>query len=324
MKAKTCVFCGSPVAKKGAGEHVYPSWWLQMWREADCGPFYAQLGDEYIRRREQDGGELLGMPELQPIKLYEVCGSWKDSPNCNGKLNELFETSGRSAVEAVWRSQAVLVQEQVAAFAAWWVKTLLLANHPLTKHTFPRLEKAREREQARKERERSYPAVPGSGLPLLPLLCGSELIPPDLSLWLAVGDDSDGQHSLDGHQPIGLPTIHYGARPAGRGTAMGDGPNLLHSSRRVLLGLLHHPYATVAHPFERAGLAIRLWPDPPEQLDINALPVLDSTGIRQFDRQFALRGGDGIGRDESEGPLLLHACSNDQLGAPWPYCGCAE
>lgn len=105
---------------------------------------------------------------------------------------------------------------------------------------------------------------------------------------------------------------------------MGDGPNLLHSSRRVLLGLLHHPYATVAHPFERAGLAVRLWPDPPEQLDIKALPVLDSTGIRQFDRQFTLSGGDEIVRNESEGPLLLHACSNDQFGAPWPYCGCAE
>ncbi|MGX4733230.1 hypothetical protein [Kitasatospora griseola] len=226
----------------------------------------------------------------------------------------------------------MLLEERVAAFAAWWVKTLLLANHPWTVDTFPRLERVwKKREQDRRQlqgqqqavQERLYPVVPGTGRPLLPLLNGPALLPLDLSLWLAVGDENNGQHALVGHRVIDLPTIHYGNQSPGRGTAMGTGSSLLNSGKCVLLTLLQHPYATIVHPFERAGPAVRLWPDPPGRLDVTVLPVLDSVGIRQFERQFAQAGGHEIVRVESEGPLLLHSCSGPLGGLPWPYCGCA-
>ncbi|MEV0188486.1 hypothetical protein AB0I39_08130 [Kitasatospora purpeofusca] len=312
---KVCVFCGSPIAKRGEGEHVYPRWWLRMWQENGGGPFYAQVGGDDVCRREKDGGGRREMPELSPVKLYEVCGSWSGSPNCNGKLAQLFETEGGPLVEAVWRSATVLTQRAVSAFAAWWVKTLLLASHPLTTDTFPGVGQARK--------SQPYPTEPGSNRPLLPRLHGSELFPPDLSLWLAVGDETGGRHALDEHSPIMLPTIQYGTRPAGSGTPMGTGPSLLSSRQRVLLTLLHHPHATVDHPFEQAGLAVRLWPDPPALLDISALPVLNNTGIQQFETQFVVADSTEIVRDESEGPFLLHACSSARSGLPWPYCGCA-
>ncbi|MFF2954946.1 hypothetical protein ACFVVU_26810 [Kitasatospora sp. NPDC057965] len=322
MKTKICVFCESPFSNKGAGEHVYPLWWNKMWQENGDGPFSAQVGDEYLLRRAKDGGGRRELDELQPVKLYEVCGSWEGSKNCNGKLGTIFEDAGRPAVEAVWRRQAVLSGKEVFAFAAWWVKTLLLASHPLTEHTFPGLEaKRQERDKRYGREEQPFPAEPGSNRPLLPLLRSPELFPPDLSLWLAVGDETDGQHALEEHRPILLPTIHYGTRPAGSGMPIGAGPTLLTSPLRVLLELVHHPRATVAHPFERAGLAVRLWPDPPDRLDITALPVLNSTGIHQFERQFIRANGAEIVRDEAEGPVLLHACPGPALRFPGRTAG---
>jgi hypothetical protein len=41
-----------------------------------------------------------------------------------------------------------------------------------------------------------------------------------------------------------------------------------------------HPQ--VENPFERQGLAIRIWPDPPTSLDVAAMPILDATGRAQF------------------------------------------
>ncbi|GAA2842374.1 hypothetical protein ACFQ0M_47715 [Kitasatospora aburaviensis] len=305
---RVCVFCGTEVAKKGKGEHVYPEWWHRMWLESG-GPFYAMVGDQYIRNRN---GERRSQETLQPLKL-DVCGSWPGSPNCNGRLEQLFENRGKPAVEAVWRRQAVLGREETFAFAAWWAKTLLLVDHPQTRHTFPGLEEV--------GKSRTYTADPGTSDPLLPLLNGPSLLPSALSLWLAVGDEVSGEHALVGHSPLMLPRIGFGDLPEAQGHVMGTGPSLLCGRKRVLLQLVHHPYAEVAHPFDRAGLAVRLWPDPPAQLDISAVPVLSNTGISQFESQFVCGGGSTY-RSVEQGPLLVHACSGQPHPWAWPLCGC--
>ena len=45
---------------------------------------------------------------------------------------------------------------------------------------------------------------------------------------------------------------------------------------------LLHPLRDLEHPFERAGLVARIWPNPPERLDISMLAVLSSDGRAQL------------------------------------------
>jgi hypothetical protein len=283
-----------------------------MWKDNGGGPFHGERNGIPVLNR---AGELRTSTTLQPLKL-DVCGSSNprdghQSPDCNNQLNRRFEKQGRPAVEAVWRDQAVLDGPATRAFAAWWAKTLLLASHPATRHTFPGLARTAP----------SRPAtLPGSSDPLLPYLNGPDLLPPDLSLWLATSHSEHGTHELEDACTVALPTITLGTGPAGRCHAINTGPSLLQGGTRVLLQLVHHPYCYIAHPFEEAGLAVRIWPEPPTLLDIGTLPVLSTRGLEQFQRQF-LDGGGGTHRSEEEGRLLIHACRS-QSAWPWPLCGC--
>lgn len=118
-------------------------------------------------------------------------------------------TSGSSSregrVEAFWRDQAVLDGSATRAFAVWWVKTLLLTRHPNTRQTFPGLARAEPLRPA---------TAPGRSDPLLPYLRGAELLPPDLSLWLALSHSEHGTQDLDDACTVALPTVSLGALPA--------------------------------------------------------------------------------------------------------------
>ena len=50
----------------------------------------------------------------------------------------------------------------------------------------------------------------------------------------------------------------------------------------LLVQFVLHPLCDLEHPFERAGLLARIWPDPPERLDITTLPLLSSEGRHQL------------------------------------------
>lgn len=50
----------------------------------------------------------------------------------------------------------------------------------------------------------------------------------------------------------------------------------------------------IDHPAEEAGLVVKLWPQTPDRLDINALPVLSREDGLRIARTF-VRGGTSIG-----------------------------
>lgn len=283
-----------------------------MWEEDGGGPFYGERNGVSVLNRE---GARRHFPRPQPLKL-DVCGSSNPrdgfgSADCNNRLNQRFENRGRPVVEAVWRGKAVLGSRSVRAFALWWTKTLLLADHPGTRNTFPGLERGETR----------HAETPGTREPLLPYLRGPDLLPPDLSLWLAVSHDEVGMQQLEDHCMLQVPHVKLGSRPKGRGHVMMAGPGLLRGGTRLLFQLVHHPYCDVVHPFEEAALAVRLWPDPPDRLDIEALPKLSPAGREQFWHQFGC-GGIGAWRSEDDGRFLIHACKAHSAWLPWPLCGC--
>ena len=82
----------------------------------------------------------------------------------------------------------------------------------------------------------------------------------DLSLWIAVvSSDGQGEHAVEPIR-IDLPTTF---RSDGGG---GDGQVTtvdfsLPNGRAIALQLVYHPLCDVEHPFEAAGLAVRVWPD---------------------------------------------------------------
>jgi hypothetical protein len=49
----------------------------------------------------------------------------------------------------------------------------------------------------------------------------------------------------------------------------------------------------ISHPAEATGLVVKLWPQLPDRLDINALPVLSREDSRRIARTF-VRGGTSI------------------------------
>jgi hypothetical protein len=53
-------------------------------------------------------------------------------------------------------------------------------------------------------------------------------------------------------------------------------------TRLVLLQMVIHPLSDFDHSFEQAGLCIRLWPQPPNRLDVDSIPTLNAEGMRQL------------------------------------------
>ncbi len=251
-----CNLCGG--LSTGQGEHVLSRWFLR--RELGKGGFTYEENNEPILANN-------GCPRKRdpfPPYLLTVC------EHCNAKLNQRYEKPGKPAVRTVLDEGKVLeASEQVVAFARWWIKTILLLQHPETKSTFPGVVM------------RNHWDVPVSVYKNL--LEGS--LPSDASLWLAVADDENGCARLPELLRIYLPTT---SDPEGVG---GSPATLLTGFRQVdtrimLVQLVLHPLCDFEHPFEQSGLVIKLWPEPPDCFDIAALPVLGAEGRRQLGALF--------------------------------------
>jgi len=109
--------------------------------------------------------------------------------------------------------------------------------------------------------------------------------PPDISLWLALSDDVHGHEQLPGRLRLFLPET---SMPDGQGGEPGillDGYRQA-GTRMLLVQCLLHPLCDFEHPFERAGLAVKVWPDPPPRLEIALLPRLSKEGRDQLGSLF--------------------------------------
>jgi hypothetical protein len=251
-----CFCCGEP--SSGQGEHNPARWFLKrLWDE---GGFTYEVNGEPIRARN---GSPLSAAPLPPY-LLPAC------PRCNRKLNQRYEEPGMPAVRAVFdRGEALATSEEVAAFARWWIKTMLLFQHPETKSTFPRVEM------------RNHWDLPVSVY--MDLVEGS--LPPDASLWLAAADEEKGYARLPELLRIYLPTTSDSQGVGGKPATLLLGFRQVET--RILLGqLVLHPLCDFEHPFEQLGLVARLWPEPPDRFDIAALPVLDAEGRQQLGALF--------------------------------------
>jgi len=255
-----CVFCGEPASRRG--EHVLPQWLLKRWSGA--GPFTTELNGKEILPRS---GVAYKTDRIPPF-LLPVCD--QSSPrNCNGALNERYEYLGKPTVRAVLdRGEALDDQNQVIAFAKWWVKTNLLLQHPMCRNDVV------------------GGLQPASDLPSPiydDVLKGH--VTPDVSLWLATYDPVAGKEQLPELMRIYLPTTSNPEGGGGRPATLLVGFSQT-GTRLVLLQMVIHPLSDFDHPFEQAGLCIRLWPQPPKRLDIDTISMLNSEGLSQLGSLF--------------------------------------
>jgi hypothetical protein len=160
-------------------------------------------------------------------------------------------------------------------FARWTVKTLLLLAHPATQHL-----------GYRSTQPRAWAAYPDR---LLKDLRQTGLFPDCLSLWLAVCNPGAGTSQLPAATRIVLDRTFYSdSSPGGE---RGEATNIAFGTidKQVIeLQLVYHPLCIVQHPFEQAGLATRLWPNPPDQLDLPTHPTLSATGLDQWKNVFLI------------------------------------
>lgn len=263
-----CIFCGRPSSK--SGEHALPRWFLGRW--SGEGPFTYERNGEPVTNRH---GAPRTADHLPPV-LLPVCDLTTSPTNCNGTLNRLYEVPGRSVIEAVINRNEVLDSPaQVMDFARWWMKTILLLQHPACRNSFPGVER------------------PAWDLPVSVyegLIMGN--LPFDISLWLAMFDDVHGSEQLPGAMRIYLPTTFNPEGGGGKPATLLTGFRQM-SSRILQIQMVVHPLCDFEHPFDEAGLATRLWPKTPEYLDINDLPILGVEGRRQLGALF-VDGGFGV------------------------------
>jgi len=124
-----CVFCGAPSSRHG--EHVPPRWFLRRWHGE--GPFTYEVNGEPILTRDASPRKASDLPSSR----LPVCDQ-RSGRDCNGALNRLYEQLGKRHVRAVLDQAQVLDgTELVAAFARWWIKTILLLQHPTAASAFP-------------------------------------------------------------------------------------------------------------------------------------------------------------------------------------------
>jgi hypothetical protein len=256
-----CVFCGAPNSRHG--EHVLPRWFLRRW--SGEGPFTHEVNGRPIPDRHGNPRKASDLPSYR----LPVCDQWS-GPGCNSTLNRLYEQPGKKHVRSVLDEMAPLDQpEEVVAFTHWWIKTILLLQHPKTINVFPGAVMRRPWK--------------------LPSKTYSELLkrsfPPDLSLWLALSDDVHGREQLPERLRLFLPET---STPDGQGGEPGTSLNGYRQAgtRMLLVQCVLHPLCDLEHPFEQAGLAMRVWPDPPPRLDIAVLPILGKEGRDQLGALF--------------------------------------
>ncbi len=264
-KPPPCIFCGEPSSRRG--EHVMTQWFLE--RYVGEGPFTYEISGEPILDR-------VGNPRTAnhlPPDLLPVCDGNTSPNDCNGSLNRLYEVPSRGSVQAVVdRGEALETLLDVTNFARWWIKTILLLQHPSCRNAFPGIER----------RSWDLPASVYEGL-----IKGT--LPPDVSLWLARSDDLRGDIQLPELMRVYLPTTFNPEGGGGKPASLLAG--IRHMANRMLqIQLVAHPLCDFDHPFEPAGLVEKLWPEPSGKLDVNSLPILSSEGRRQLGALFVDAG----------------------------------
>jgi hypothetical protein len=260
---KICAFCGDPAT--GQGEHTLPRGFLRRWQGQ--GGFKRYVNGQVITGRD-------GFPQetndVSPL-LLPCCGSGTRN-DCNGWLNQQFEIPGLPHVRAALDDLHVLDRVGTVLFARWWVKTLLLLHHPDTRDSFPKGD-----------------TIPWEMPPeLLPNLRASGHFPPELSLWVALADGNAGTAQLADTLRIFLPIVPVNGHAQQLEAGL-DGFSLP-NGRLVLFQLVFHPRCDFDHPFEKAGLAVRLWPNPPASFDITSGPALSAAGLAQWKALFVAGG----------------------------------
>jgi hypothetical protein len=268
QSSRACIFCGEPSSRHG--EHVLPKWLLKRFvPDEGSARFTREVRGQPIRKANSDPRTSDGVaPYLLP-----VCDQ-ASGQDCNGKLNSSYEVLGKPAVRTVLAGAALETKEDVSAFARWWIKTILLLQHPATSSTVPG--------------EVMHPwdmaaSVYGD------LLHG--VLPSDVSVWAAVANDGRGSGCLPEALRIHLPTT---SDPEGTG---GKPETLLMGFQQtgatlLLVQLVVHPLCDFQHPFEASGSVARVWPSPPGRFDISGLPALDAEGRWQLGALF-VDGGYG-------------------------------
>lgn len=123
----------------------------------------------------------------------------------------------------------------------------------------------------------------------LPALRTTGNLPADLSLWLGIIGPSTGEESRVPDEQVLLPRIHHPHAAGGPGQAIDLGFGLP-DERMAQFQLLSHPVMDISHPAEATGLVVKPWPQLPDRLDINVLPVLSREESRRIARTF-VRGG---------------------------------
>jgi hypothetical protein len=114
-------------------------------------------------------------------------------------------------------------------------------------------------------------------------------LPADLSLWMAIFDDGAEAGRLPRRLLVDLPRTSREDGSGGRGqSALWGTP--LPDGRRLVLQLVFHPLCDFEHPFEAAGLATRLWPEPPPTLDVSTHRAVGPVGNAQLEGLFAKLG----------------------------------
>lgn len=263
FSAESCAFCENLSSRKG--EHVLPLWLLERWRPASADKLLFEIAGHELRNK---AGHPLSSTSIPPVRL-PVCDQ-QTGRNCNGTLDRLFEKTGKPVVRALLgRSESLDTPEQVRAFARWCLKTLLLLHHPAARCDLPELTSA-----AWNVDNRIYRHMIETGE-----------FPEDLSLWLALAgpDNEPGELSQPGL--FLLPHVSSLGRD-GRSETGIHGFSLS-GEGVLLLQLVLHPRCDIAqHPFEAAGLALKLWPHPPPSLDLDSLVSISRVGYQQLSRLF--------------------------------------
>jgi hypothetical protein len=176
----------------------------------------------------------------------------------------LFEKPAKGPVRLLMRDmQPLNDQTAVADVARWVFKTLALASHPDANHTAF----ASRAEEGRNDPWEDYPrAVLDS------IRVGA--VPADTSLWFAVTDPTKPGLPDPPFEEVLLRRTSRADDMGGSGQARTTGFGLA-DDRVAWFQLVYHPLHDFEHPFERDELVTRLWPDPPERLDVRGHPVLD-------------------------------------------------
>jgi hypothetical protein len=165
---------------------------------------------------------------------------------------------------------------ETLTFARWWTKRVLLAKHPQV------------RERHWNTLQHPWTPWPESWLPRLRT---TGQFPLDLTLWMWVQGAGRGT-SLPNAPHIHLPRtfVSDGSDGGGPGRSASYAFRLPNECM-VGFQLVSHPLVDLRHPFEEAGLATRLWRQPPGRLDLGEHAQLAERGFEQMADLFLDAGG---------------------------------